>query len=365
MSILSDLNLRRVERGSQLIAAIPKDSKVILQMPRGNLECIQPRALSLYIIDFYLSNCDYLLAFDFMRRQRINLNLIYDHDPKKFVENAEKFVEQVFKPSWLSLLLSELVDEDVTTTMYANYYRRDPARSEAAATNKVQLVCELLRSIMEGRINRNDLIQPILISLVKDKRKQGLEAALTKIKEIRESEKTEENQSCVTSDEALKYLLYIVDVNALFDTALGMYDFDLTMFIASNSQKDPKEYIPFLNGLTKLDENYMKYSIDVHLKRYESALEHVAKEPSRFDECTNLIRNHDLYAKALKLFEKGSEQYKEVARIYGEYLLKKRLYQEAGIMFHRSDSLREALNAYKLAGSWQEVIILSAQMKLK
>ena len=361
---VTDLNLRRVERGSQLIAAIPKDSKVILQMPRGNLECIQPRALSLYIIDIYLSNCDYLLAFDFMRRQRINLNLIYDHDPKKFVENAEKFVEQVFKPSWLSLLLSELVDEDVTTTMYANYYRRDPTRSETPAANKVELVCELLRRIMEERINRNDLIQPILISLVKDKRKQGLEAALAKIKEIRESEKSAENVSRVTSDEALKYLLYIVDVNALFDTALGMYDFDLTMFVASNSQKDPKEYIPFLNGLTKLDENYMKYSIDVHLKRYESALEHVAKEPSRFDECMNLIRSHDLYAKALKLFEKDSEQYKEVARIYGEFLLKKRLYQEAGIMFHRSDSLREALNAYKLAGSWQEVIITSTQMKL-
>ncbi|XP_076170382.1 elongator complex protein 1 isoform X1 [Ptiloglossa arizonensis] len=359
----TDLNIRRIEMGSQLIAVIPKDSKTILQMPRGNLECIQPRALSLYIIGFYLDNCNYLLAFDLMHRQRINLNLIYDHDPKKFVENVSKFIEQVSKPSSLSLLLSELVDEDVTSTIYANYYQKDQAKTNTIVTNKVELVCNLLRNIMEKRNNNNYLIQPILISLVKDKRKQGLEGALNKIKEIRKLEDSTESGDCITSDEALKYLLYIVDVNVLFDTALGMYDFDLTMFIASKSHKDPKEYIPFLNGLMKLDENYMKYSIDLHLKRYESALEHIAKELSRFDECINLICNHDLYTKAIKLFEKNSEQYKQVARIYGKFLMNKRQYQEAGIMFHRSGDLK-ALDAYKLAGSWQEVIILSTQMKL-
>ncbi|XP_033204247.2 elongator complex protein 1 [Bombus vancouverensis nearcticus] len=361
----SDMNIRRVERRSQLIAAIPKDSKVVLQMPRGNLECIQPRALSLYIIGFYLDNCNYLSAFDLMRRQRINLNLIYDYNPKKFIENANKFVEQVSKASWLSLFLSELADEDVTMTIYANYYRRHQSESRNLEINKIESICSLLRNIMEERNNSDHLIQPILISLVKDKKKRGIEAALTKIKEIQKlEEKSTGYEKHIMSDEALKYLLYIMDVNVLFDIALGMYDFDLTMFIASKSQKDPKEYIPFLNGLKKLDENYMKYSIDLHLKRYESALEHIAKESNRFNECINLIRNYNLYTKALKLFEKKSKMYKEVARSYGEYLLNKRHYHEAGIMFHRSGDIKEALNAYKLANCWQDVIILSTQMEL-
>lgn len=355
-----------MERGSLLIAAIPKDSKVILQMPRGNLECIQPRALSLYIIGFYLDNCNYLSAFDLMRRQRINLNLIYDYNPKKFIENANKFVEQVSKASWLSLFLSELADEDVTTTIYANYYRRHQSESRNLEINKIELICSLLRNIMEEKNNSDHLIQPILISLVKDKKKQGIEAALTKIKEIQKlEEKRTGYEEHIMSVEALKYLLYIMDVNVLFDIALGMYDFDLTMFIASKSQKDPKEYIPFLNGLKKLDENYMKYSIDLHLKRYESALEHIAKESNRFNECINLIRNYNLYTKALKLFEKKSKMYKEVARSYGEYLLNKRHYHEAGIMFHRSGDIKKALNAYKLASCWQDVIILSTQMELR
>nr|XP_034181462.1 putative elongator complex protein 1 [Osmia lignaria] len=359
----TNLNIRRLERGSQLIISVPKDSRTILQMPRGNLECIQPRALSLYIIGFYLDNYNYLPAFDLMRKQRINLNLIYDHDPKKFIENANKFVDQVSKPSWLNLLLSELTNEDVTTTIYANYYRRDKSKSDIL-TNKIEVVCDLLRHIMEGRNKDNRLIQPILISLVKNKNKQGIEGALIKINEIRKLENSVKSEECITSDEALKYLLYIVDVNVLFDIALGMYDFDLTMFIASKSQKDPKEYIPFLNNLKKLDENYMKYSIDLHLKRYDSALKHIAKESNKFNECVNLIRNHDLYTKALKLFGKDTEQYKEVARMNGEFLKKQRQYHEAGIMFHRSGDFKEALNAYTLAGSWQDVIILSTHMKL-
>ncbi|KOX68903.1 Elongator complex protein 1 [Melipona quadrifasciata] len=340
------------------------DSKTVLQMPRGNLECIQPRTLSLHIIGYHLDNCDYLSAFDLMRRQRINLNLIYDHNPEKFIENANKFVNQISKVSWLSLFLSELTDEDVTTTIYANYYRRHRLESNNLKLNKIESICGLLRNIMEERNSANHLIQPILISLVKDKRKQGMEAALTKIKEIQKLEDKYTESKERVSDEALKYLLYIVDVNVLFDIALGMYDFDLTMFIASKSQKDPKEYIPFLNDFRNLDENYMKYSINLHLKRYESALEHIAKEPNRFNEAINLIHNHNLYAKALKLFEKESKEYKEVARIYGEFLLKKQYYYEAGIMFRRSGDLKEALNAYRLATSWRDVIILSIQMKL-
>ncbi|XP_017891228.1 elongator complex protein 1 isoform X2 [Ceratina calcarata] len=360
----SDIDVRRVERGSCLIAAISKDSKTILQMPRGNLECVQPRALSLYIIGIYLDNCDYSSAFDLMRRQRINLNLIYDYDPSKFIENASTFVEQVSKASWLSLFLSELTDENVTTTIYGSYYRKNRSNANIVETNKIETVCGLLRKIMEERNNINQLIQPILISLVKEKKEQGIESALTKIKEIRKLEENSTNEEHVKSDEALKYLLYIVDVNVLFDIALGMYDFDLTMFIASKSQKDPKEYIPFLNDLKRLDETYMKYSIDLHLKRYESALQHISKDLNRFNECINLIRTQNLHKKALRLFDKESEQYKEVARIYGEFLQKKQHYLEAGIMFQRSGDFKEALNAYKLAGSWQDVITLSVKMDL-
>ena len=38
-------------------------------------------------------------------------------------------------------------------------------------------------------------------------------------------------------EEAVKYIIFLVDANSLFDTALGMYDFVLVLMIAQHSQK--------------------------------------------------------------------------------------------------------------------------------
>ena len=39
------------------------------------------------------------------------------------------------------------------------------------------------------------------------------------------------------ANDALNFLLLLVDVNVLFDVALGLYDFDLVLFVAEKSQK--------------------------------------------------------------------------------------------------------------------------------
>ena len=41
----------------------------------------------------------------------------------------------------------------------------------------------------------------------------------------------------MTTDEAMRYLLYLVDVNDLYNVALGTYDFDLVLMVAEKSQK--------------------------------------------------------------------------------------------------------------------------------
>ena len=41
----------------------------------------------------------------------------------------------------------------------------------------------------------------------------------------------------MTSEEALKYVLFLVDVNQMYDVALGMYDFELVLMVAEKSQK--------------------------------------------------------------------------------------------------------------------------------
>ena len=46
-----------------------------------------------------------------------------------------------------------------------------------------------------------------------------------------------ETSSGITLEEALKYLLFLVDVNEMYDVALGTYDFDLVLMVAEKSQK--------------------------------------------------------------------------------------------------------------------------------
>ena len=38
-------------------------------------------------------------------------------------------------------------------------------------------------------------------------------------------------------EDAVKYIIFLVDANTLFDLALGMYDFSLVLMIAQHAQK--------------------------------------------------------------------------------------------------------------------------------
>jgi IkappaB kinase complex, IKAP component len=109
-----------------------------------------------------------------------------------------------------------------------------------------------MRHAMLCQKNADRYLLPVLTSYVRKQTDKDLAEALVKVKTVRETER-ESGQHVVSADEAMKYLLYLVDVNRLYDVALGLYDFDLVMFVAAKSNKDPKEYLPFLNKLRRSD----------------------------------------------------------------------------------------------------------------
>ena len=139
--------------------------------------------------------------------------------------------------------------EDVTTTMYASIYS-DENRSSVTSTftNKIDEVCQLLLDAMSDQKER--YILPIISCYVKSS-KSKVDNALLEVKVLRDSGKDS------VADSALNFILLLVNVNQLFDVALGLYDFDLVLLVAEKSDKDPKEFLPFLNELKKLpNENY-------------------------------------------------------------------------------------------------------------
>jgi len=347
---------RRVERGSRLVCAVPRHSKTVLQMPRGNLEVIQPRSLAIIMVADLLEERKYHDAFLLARRQRMNLNLLVDHNIADFMTHCDKFVAQISPNSdHLNIFLADLLEEDVCSTMYSSQY---PGRKVSPLSGKVSKVCARVReelTMQDSTEHKVDNLLPILGTLVRDGGK--LEEALVKIKNIQEAGL----KSVV--DNALRFLTYMVDVNALFDVALGTYNFELVIMVAEKSQKDPKEYLPFLNNFKQMEENLMKYSIDKHLKRYESALVNIAKCHDQFDVCIELVREFKLYKPALDLFPVASDNYKQVCQSYAAYLETKRYHEEASMLYERAGSLDLAVAQADLALTWQRAGYLARKAK--
>ncbi|KAM4706912.1 elongator complex protein 1 [Discoglossus pictus] len=355
----NDETIRKVERGSRIITVVPQDTKLVLQMPRGNLETVHHRALVLAQIRKWLDSLLFKEAFECMRKLRINLNLIYDHNPKVFLENVDLFLKQIDTVNYINLFLTELKQEDVTTTMYPSPVGVVTQSPQDQHAKKVDIVCDAMRAAMEG-LNPHKYCLSILTSYVR-KTTPELETALQKVHELRESAPS---SGSVSAEEALKYLLFLVDVNELYDHSLGTYDFDLVIMVAEKSQKDPKEYLPFLNTLKKMESNYQRYTIDKHLKRYKKALRHLSKcGPEHFTEFLNLVKDQSLYTEALKLYSLETKEYMAVNDAYGEYLGSKQQYEQAGLIFARCCSFSKALDAFVACGSWQQALCAASQLQ--
>ena len=81
-------------------------------MPRGNLEGIHPRIIMLNHIIEDIENLEYGKAFKLLRNHKIDINLIYDVNPEKFLTNISKFVKEVKQVDYLNLFINSLQDEE-------------------------------------------------------------------------------------------------------------------------------------------------------------------------------------------------------------------------------------------------------------
>ena len=124
---LPEFETRRVERGSRIVTAVPSNMSLVLQMPRGNLETINPRPLVMEIvkqdIDRFVSafsfrrrskvkaaphSGNYGKAFTACRKHRIDLNVFVEHNREAFLQGIPSFLEQVSDVDYINLFLTSL-----------------------------------------------------------------------------------------------------------------------------------------------------------------------------------------------------------------------------------------------------------------
>ncbi|KAA3673921.1 elongator complex protein 1, partial [Paragonimus westermani] len=276
--------LHPIETGTVLVSADPVDSKVVLQAARGNLEQVHPRALVLSHLANLLDNLKYAEALVFMRRHRVNFNLLHDHSPVLFRQNLNNLLEQVECTDLLTLFVSELVEDDVCKAMYGTFYGSPVAQlyrgglsernvyrlGPTQTTSKVNSVCDALLSEMA---NDRRYILTILTCYAK-KRPSELHNALLLLEKFR----ADGDMTCWES--GVRHLQYFATPPELYRVALGTYDLDLAQVMAQRTQLDPKEYLANLNELRAITDGdqmelrlaYQRFKIDDQLARYSEAI---------------------------------------------------------------------------------------------
>jgi elongator complex protein 1 len=115
----TDERCRSIERGAKLVTAMPTNMSLILQMPRGNLETIFPRAMVVAGIRRLIDEKRYDKAFVTCRTQRVDMNILFDHRPDLFLDNVGLFLDQLQDVTYIDLFLSSL--RYVLSRSYGSY----------------------------------------------------------------------------------------------------------------------------------------------------------------------------------------------------------------------------------------------------
>ncbi|KAA6410390.1 MAG: elongator complex 1 [Lasallia pustulata] len=350
----TDERCRSIERGAKLVTVMPSIFALVMQMPRGNLETIYPRALVLAGIRQNVNDKEYKKAFLACRNHRVDMNILHDHAPQRFMEDVALFVDQVKKVEHIDLFLSQLKEEDVSQTMYMETIRANvdqhltqgeatPNGAEHSQLSKVNKICDAFLRLLEARKASN--LQNMITAHV-CKSPPHLEAGLLEIAKLRKDNSEH-------AERAIEHICFLADVNKLYDTALGLYDLDLTLEVAQQSQKDPREYLPFLQSLQESTTLRSQYTIDNHLGRYKKALQHLY-ELGVFDEMTLYTQKHSLYVQALDLYRYQEDSLRVILRLYAEYLQRESKNKEAGIAYEYLLEHESASECYRLAHLWKE-----------
>ncbi|KAG7550537.1 Elongator complex protein 1 [Arabidopsis thaliana x Arabidopsis arenosa] len=364
------------ERGAKVIGVLNGDeAAVILQTVRGNLECIYPRKLVLSSITNALAQQRFKDALNLVRRHRIDFNVIVDlYGWQAFLQSAVEFVEQVNNLNHVTEFVCAMKNEDVTETLYKKFsFSKNGdkvCQVKDRCSNKVSSVLQAIRKALEEHIPESPSRELCILTTLARSDPPAIEESLLRIKSVREMELLNSSddirkKSCPSAEEALKHLLWLLDSDAVFEAALGLYDLNLAAIVALNSQRDPKEFLPYLQELEKMPESLMHFKIDIKLQRFDSALRNIVSAgDGYFPDCMNLIKkNPQLFPLGLQLItDPGKKQ--AVLEAWADHLIDEKRFEDAATTYLCCCKLEKASKAYRECGDWSGVLRVGALMKL-
>ena len=333
---------RSVEKTSNIVCL--SGSNLVLLHSRGNLETIAPRLFMLHKIRALVLEKNYLQAFTLLRKHKIDLNLLCDISPTAF--DAHLFTQQVQKPEFINLFLTSLKDTDSLSKFFHT--------SPLDLSGKSNRISDEIRRHLDPSTH----LLSILTSFV-TKSPPEIESALKLVQELRRHsaakpprpphETSAQATHKIYAEDAIKYLSWLVNPDRLYNVALGMYDLDLTSQLAKYTQKDPKDYLPYLQGLSQMPAVLMRYQINCDLKNYSGALKELVEGGEAYrSQCIDLIRSQKLFLQAMELLQ-GTDVLAAIA----EALSKLDHPLQAAAMYECCGDYEKARDLYLLCEEWE------------
>lgn len=379
----ADASTRVVEEGAMVVACAPGSTSVVLQMPRGNLETVAPKALVLPACACALRAGRYADAYALAAKQRVDLNLIVDYGWPKFVSAAEDFVADVDSPDAVMELLEALTNDDVTAPggIYEEISRLYPPRASTGdeaevVGDKVQATCAAIRAAVERRGASERWELAILTSYASGD-DPDLGTALRRVAIIRQREldHAAANTTVVSSPShrshavdaaaALKHLLFLVGAPTLYAAALGTYDLALAYLVAQHAQMDPGEYVAELQRFQSMREHERRADIARQLGRHGEAITECLLDDD-VERAASIAAERKMFPHALAEAERlqRSDARKALLIKFAEHLSLGARHEDAAVAHLAAGDAARALDSYRAGSCWQQALTLAGRLRL-
>jgi len=392
--VAADATTRQVEDGARIVACAPGTTSVVLQMPRGNLETVAPKALVLPATACALRAGRYGDAYALAARQRVDLNLIVDYGWPNFLNAADAFVRDVDSADAVMELLEALDDGDVTAPggIYEDLVRLYPPRSSDAGAganerpnkeSKVQAVCAAIRAAIETHVGTGGAAsvgrwELAALTSYASGENPDLASALRRVAVLRERELEDAASNALVSSSskneggravdaaaALKHLLFLVGGKTLYSAALGTCDLSLAYLVAQHAQMDPGEYMSELQEFQAMREHERRAEIAKRLGRHEDAITEYLLDDN-VSAAGSVAAERKMFPWALAEAKRLNlaDARRALLLRHAEHLSSSMRSEDAAIARLAAGDLTGALDEYRAGLSWRQALALANRLEM-
>uniref|UniRef100_A0A8R1IRC6 Protein kinase domain-containing protein n=1 Tax=Caenorhabditis japonica TaxID=281687 RepID=A0A8R1IRC6_CAEJA len=331
-------DVRDVEAGCDLVACSSESANVILQAARGNLETIQPRKYVLAHARALLDRKDYIAAFKWMKKHRVDMSLAMKYKGGELENDVDVWLKSTNDSQLLEQLIiscTEVFDEEGTSLCTAVY--------------------SYIKSIED--VERKTILFPLMLTSLLRSKPSRINDAL---KEIQEHVEKIEVRKDVFTRNNLHHISFFVPAKDLFNCALSTYDLKLAQQVAEASNYDPKEYLPVLNTLNRVSSTLERhYRINVVREAWVDAIsslfvldsseERGEDEEMWWNDAKEIIQREGIYQNALTLLTPDQKRYKGCCELYAGELERKVHWKQAALFYELAANSEKTLKCWEMA----------------